>query len=163
MICFAFVMKSPEKGVIVTEKLGKARNENGEENHPVNKLHELIVRISINYIIIMIIIIIIYHQSECIDKYQIELCSKYDREYDFDVILKTSRTLAQVEVDVASMQMMLCDKTILSRDITSMSHWELRYTMTGKQVDAMIDAFLDCLPVKYNSMAHHFCCIRPGQ
>ena len=68
------------------EKLGKARNENGEENRPVNKLHELIVRICINYIII--IIIITYRQSECIDKYQIELCSKYDREYDFDVILR---------------------------------------------------------------------------
>ena len=80
-------MKSPGKGEIVIEKLEKARNKNGEENHPVNKLHELIVRICINYIII-IIIIIIYHQSECIDKYQIELFSKYDREYDFDVILR---------------------------------------------------------------------------
>ena len=80
-------MKSPGKGVIVTEKLGKARNENGEENHPVNKLHELIGRTCINFLII-IIIIIIYRQSECIDKYQIELCSKYDREYDFDVILR---------------------------------------------------------------------------
>ena len=35
------------------------------------------------------------------------------------------------------------DKTIFLRDITSMSHWELCYTMTGKQVDAKIDAFLD--------------------
>ena len=33
------------------------------------------------------------------------------------------------------------DKTVLLRDITFMSHWELHYTMTGKQVDAMIDAF----------------------
>ena len=82
-MCFTFVMKSPGKGVIVIEKLGKARNENEEENHHVNKLHELIVRICINYIII-----IIYRQSECIDKYQIELCSKCDREYDFDVILR---------------------------------------------------------------------------
>ena len=71
------------------DKLGKARNENGEENHSANKLHEFIVRICINYIIIIIIIIIkIYRQSECIDKYQIELCSKYDREYRFDVILR---------------------------------------------------------------------------
>ena len=31
--------------------------------------------------------IIIYLQSECIEKYQFEICSKYDREYDFDVIL----------------------------------------------------------------------------
>ena len=30
--------------------------------------------------------IIIYPQNECIEKYQSELCSKYDREYDFDVI-----------------------------------------------------------------------------
>ena len=44
-----FVWKSPGKGVIMIEKLGKARNENGEENRPVNKLHELIVRICINY------------------------------------------------------------------------------------------------------------------
>ena len=76
-------MKSPGKGVIVIEKLGKARNENEEENHYVNKLDELIVRIYINYIII-----IKYCQSECIDKYQIELCSKYDREYDFDILLR---------------------------------------------------------------------------
>ena len=76
-------MKSLGKGVIVIEKLGEARNENEEENHPVSKLHELIVRISDSYMII-----IIYRQSECIDKYQIELCSKYDREYDFDVILR---------------------------------------------------------------------------
>ena len=26
-------------------------------------------------------------QSECIEKYLLELCSKYDREYDFDVII----------------------------------------------------------------------------
>ena len=29
----------------------------------------------------------IYLQSEYIEKYQSELCSKYDREYDFDVLL----------------------------------------------------------------------------
>ena len=34
------------------------------------------------------------------------------------------------------------DKTILPRDMILMSHWGLRYTMNGKQVDAMIDAFL---------------------
>ena len=44
-----------------------------------------------------------------------------------------------------------------------MSQWELRYIMTGKQVDAMIDAFLDLLPVKYYNMAHHFCCIQSVQ
>ena len=33
------------------------------------------------------IFIIIYLQTECIEKYQLELCSKYDREYGFDVIL----------------------------------------------------------------------------
>ena len=26
-------------------------------------------------------------QGECIEEYQFELCSKYDREHDFDVIL----------------------------------------------------------------------------
>ena len=31
--------------------------------------------------------IIIYLQSECIEKYQVELSSKYDREHDFDVIV----------------------------------------------------------------------------
>ena len=45
LIRFTFVTKSPQKGLIVIEKLGKARNKNGEENH---KLHELIVRICIN-------------------------------------------------------------------------------------------------------------------
>ena len=30
---------------------------------------------------------IIYLQTECIEKYQFELCSKYNREYDFDVII----------------------------------------------------------------------------
>ena len=34
------------------------------------------------------------------------------------------------------------DKTILPRDMISMSHWGLRYTMSGKQVDAMTDASL---------------------
>ena len=31
--------------------------------------------------------VIIYLQSECIEKYQFELCSKYDREYGFVIIL----------------------------------------------------------------------------
>ena len=79
LICLTFVTKSPRKRLIVIEKLGKARNKNGEENNPLNKLHELIVRTCVNYIII-------YRQIECIDKYQIELCSTYVREYDFDVI-----------------------------------------------------------------------------
>ena len=30
---------------------------------------------------------VIYLQNECIEKYQFELCSKYDGERDFDVIL----------------------------------------------------------------------------
>ena len=33
----------------------------------------------------------------------------------------------------------------------------------GKQVDAMIDAFLDWLSEKYHNIVHHFCCIRPVQ
>ena len=31
---------------------------------------------------------IIYLQSECIENYEVELYSKYDREHDFDVILE---------------------------------------------------------------------------
>ena len=34
------------------------------------------------------------------------------------------------------------EKFILSHDKTFMSHWRLRYTMNGKQVDAAIDTFL---------------------
>ena len=30
---------------------------------------------------------IIYLKNECTEEYQFELCSKYDREYGFDVIL----------------------------------------------------------------------------
>ena len=30
--------------------------------------------------------ILLYLRSECIEKYQFEPCSKYDREYDFDLI-----------------------------------------------------------------------------
>ena len=41
-----------------------------------------------------------------------------------------------------SEQFLSHDKTILLRDIIFMLHWGLRYTMNGKQVDAMIDAFL---------------------
>ena len=53
--------------------------------------------------------IIIYFQSECIQKYQFELCSKSDREYGFDVIYTwISRTLSQA--NVASIQMMSRDK-----------------------------------------------------
>ena len=29
-----------------------------------------------------------YLQNECIEKYQVQLCSKYDRENGFDVILR---------------------------------------------------------------------------
>ena len=31
--------------------------------------------------------IIIYLQSDCIEMYHVELCSRYDTEHDFDVIL----------------------------------------------------------------------------
>ena len=31
---------------------------------------------------------------------------------------------------------------MLSRNITVMLHWSLHYSITGKQVDAVIDAFL---------------------
>ena len=81
----------------------------------------------------------IYLQSECIEKCQVEMGTKYDREDGFDVILGC----------VASIQTMFPDKLkhkvkqqFLSCDNIFMLHWRLRYTMTGKQVDAAIDAFL---------------------
>ena len=40
LIRFTFVTKSPQKGLIVIEKLGKARNKNGEENHKLYELRE---------------------------------------------------------------------------------------------------------------------------
>ena len=46
-------------------------------------------------------------------------------------------------------------QNFLSRDITFMSHWRLRYTMTGKQIDTAIDAFLVSLPVKYCDILQH--------
>ena len=36
-------------------------------------------------------------------------------------------------------QFSLCDHTC---DVSFVSHWKSRYTLTGKQVDAAIDAFL---------------------
>ena len=43
----------------------------------------------------------IYPQSECIEKYQFELCSKYDREHDFGVIhTRISHALSQTEMDM---------------------------------------------------------------
>ena len=35
-----------------------------------------------------LVIIIIYIQNECIEKFQFQLCSKYDREHDIDIILR---------------------------------------------------------------------------
>ena len=47
------------------------------------------------------------------------------------------------------------NKINLSRDKTFMSHWRLRYTMTGNQAEAAMDAFLLRLPVKYCDMLQH--------
>ena len=56
---------------------------------------------------------------------------------------------------VASNQIMSCNKLkyqvsqqFLSRDITFMSRWRSRYTMTAKQEDTATDVFLVLLPVK---------------
>ena len=99
--------------------------------------------------------IIIYLQSECIENYQFKLCSKCDREYGFDVIAgqvvfcrKLRRICRKHSNDVARQvetprgQFLPRDKFILSHDITFMSHRWLRYTMTAKQINAAIDAFL---------------------
>ena len=39
-----------------------------------------------NLAVVRVNLIINYLQSECIEKYQFKLCSKYDREYGFDVL-----------------------------------------------------------------------------
>ena len=86
-------------------------------------------------------LIVIYLQSESIEKYQVELCSKYD----FDVILgqvvlcrKYSNDVGQQVETPGKATILSRDKFILLRDITLMLHWRLCYTMTGKQVDAAI-------------------------
>ena len=38
--------------------------------------------------LVTLILFVIYLQTGCIEKCQFELCSKYDREHDFDVILR---------------------------------------------------------------------------
>ena len=48
------------------------------------------------------------------------------------------------------------EKFILSRDITFLSRWRLRYIMTAKQVNAAIDVLLVWQPVNYRNMLHHF-------
>ena len=87
--------------------------------------------------------------SECSEKYQFELCSKYDREYEFDVILGLvvpCRKLRWICCKHAIMsrdklkhqvseQFLSCDQFTLSRGITFRSHWRLHNTMTGKQVE----------------------------
>ena len=54
----------------------------------------------------------------------------------------TNDVVQQLFKHKISEQFLSHDKTILPRDMILMSHWGLRYTMNGKQVDAMIDAFL---------------------
>ena len=70
---------------------------NNSENDSVrNKIHEALSKLCFGYTVTFvwkgvpsseITQIRICLQSEYVEKYQFELCSKYDREYDFDVIL----------------------------------------------------------------------------
>ena len=60
------------------------------------------------YIMMSLKLFIIYLQSECIEKHYLELCSKYDREHDFDVkehdfdvIPGFSRSLSQAQMDMS--------------------------------------------------------------
>ena len=70
-----------------------------------------IISISRNqYILIDLLFVIIYLQSECTEKYQFELCSKYDREHDFDVKLGSFYHVASWNGYVVGMQMMSHDK-----------------------------------------------------
>ena len=90
-----------------------------------------------------VLVILIYLQSECIEKYRVELCSKYRENLSLTSYLDKSYF-------VASVQTMLHDKLkhqveqrlLRATNLSFISHWKLRYTMTGKQVDAAIDAFL---------------------
>ena len=59
---------------------------------------------------IFYVLITIYLQKECIEKYQFELCSKYDREYGLTSYLDKSYFVANKGLYVASLQMMLRDK-----------------------------------------------------
>ena len=52
-----------------------------------------------------------------------------------------SRTLSQAKVDMSQVETP-SKRTIFSRDKFIRSHWLLHYTMTAKQVNAAIDAFL---------------------
>ena len=110
-----------------------------------------------------LIVIIIYLQSECIERYQLELCSKYDRKYDFDVIVASwGRYVASIPVMSRDLlkhqvrrQFLSCHKFILSHHITFMSHWRLHHTMTTKRGDVAIDVFLVWLLVKSYDMLDH--------
>ena len=53
---------------------------------PRSSIHGLRIRITSYHHTGAIDMIIIYLQSECIEKYNFKLYSKYDREHDFDVI-----------------------------------------------------------------------------
>ena len=50
--------------------------------------------------VLVLISIIIYRQNEYIGKYWLELCSKYDREHDFERHAQISRTLSQADMDM---------------------------------------------------------------
>ena len=145
-ICFTFFTKSPRKGLIVIEKLGKARNKNGEENNPLNKLHQLIVRICVNYTVRLNVLTNIKSSYVQNMLENMALTSYSDNSYlgaSWGGCRKHANDVVwQVFKHKISEQFLSHDKTILLYDIIFMLHWGLCYTMNGKQVDAMIDAFL---------------------
>ena len=52
-----------------------------------NMIENMVLTSYLDRCFVLVMTIIIYLQSECIEKYQFELCLKYDREHDFDAIL----------------------------------------------------------------------------
>ena len=83
-------------------------------------------------------------------------CSKYDRKYDFNVILrqvvpcrKLRRICRKHSNDVVRQVEHQISEQLLSRDIILMSRKGLQSTITVKHLDTEKDAFLVSLPVKY--------------
>ena len=85
---------------------------------------------------------IIYLQSEYIEKYQFELCSKYDREYDFDVILESVIPCRKLEWICRKHSNDVARQVETPGKSTIFVSLRLDYTMTVKLVDTARETFL---------------------
>ena len=117
-----------------------------------------------NQILMYIIDVILYLHNECIEKNQFELCSKYDREHDFDVILgsvipccklrwmcckHSNDVTQQVETPDKSTIFVVSDK---GHDFHVM--WRLHYTTTVKHIDVTMDRLSVQQPMNCCDMLH---------